>query len=184
MAGEVVKLPPGAQELVSSARVDAGFDALAADLGPLVAAGNAVLLGVMNGGLVPLVRLIDRLQGDYSVSYCHVTRYRGQTSGGALEWIRRPADEVRGRHVIVVDDVFDAGLTLQDVRHACLEAGAARVTTAVAFVKEVPRDAGIAPPDFTTGLTLPNRYVFGCGMDLHNRWRQLRGIYALRPESG
>lgn len=183
MKNNTVMLPTNAEQLLSSTAVEAGFDVLARDLTPLVAAGDAVLLGVMNGGVVPLVRLIDRLSGDYAISYCHVTRYRGRMSGGELEWVRRPPDEIRGRHAIVVDDVFDAGLTLQAVRRACHDAGAARVTTAVAFVKDVPRADGVDDPDFTTGLRLPDRYVFGCGMDLHDRWRQLRGIYALRGES-
>lgn len=157
---------------------------MASDLWPVVSAGNAMLLGVMNGGLIPLVRLIDRLPGDYGVSYCHATRYRGARSGGRLEWVRRPPAEIRDRHVIVVDDVFDAGLTLMDVRQACLEVGAAEVLTAVAFLKDAPRADGVTLPDFSTGLVLPNRYVFGCGMDLDSRWRQLRGVYALAEGEG
>ena len=176
-----IQLPPDAVELVTSRAVEAGFDALARDLTPLLSSGNALLMGVMNGGMVPLVRLLDRLQGDYAVTYCHATRYRGSRHGRNLQWIRRPGAEVRGRRVIVVDDVFDAGLTLMQVQQACTEAGAAEVITAVAFVKQVAHAPGVSPPDFTTGLLLPDRYVFGCGMDLDGRWRQLRGIYALEP---
>ena len=177
--GTASRLPAEAVEVLAEPTVEAGFDALAHQLQPYVADSNATLLAVMNGGLVPLVRLIDRLAGDYRVSYCHATRYREARSGSALQWVRRPHAELQGRRVIVIDDIFDAGLTLAAVRGACIDAGAAEVITAVAFVKDVPRAPGVIEPDHSTGLVLPDRYVFGCGMDLDGRWRQLRGIYAL-----
>jgi len=172
---------PTAQEIISATDMALGFDRLACAIQPLVDGGNCILLGVMTGGLYPLMRLADRLHGDFLMDYCHATRYAGGTKGGGLQWRETPHFSLTDHTVIIVDDIYDEGLTLQAVADYCRKAGAFRVATAVMVVKERQPAAGIAPPDFTTGLTVPDRYVFGCGMDVYGRWRHLPAIYAL-PE--
>ena len=115
------------------------------------------------------------------MDYCHVTRYAGDTKAGGLQWRELPHLSLDNHSVIIVDDIYDEGITLQAVADYCRQAGAVRVATAVMVVKERQPVAGVAPPDFTTGLTVPDRYVFGCGMDVYGRWRHLPAIYAL-PE--
>jgi hypoxanthine phosphoribosyltransferase len=171
---------PAADEIISPAEIAAGFDRLAAELQPLVEAAECVLLGIMTGGMFPLVHLAERLQGDFLIDYCHATRYAGGTQGHKLVWLARPHEDLAGRTVIVIDDIFDAGTTLHAVARHCAEAGAARVCTAAMVIKERVRAADVPLPDFTTGLRVPDRYVFGCGMDIYGRWRQLQAIYALQ----
>ena len=171
---------PDAEEILDVATVAAGFDRLAERLQPFVDSGNCVLLAVMNGGMIPTVRLADRLRGDFLLDYCHATRYRGGTEGAELQWRELPHFDLAGRTVIVVDDIFDAGITLQAVAGRCRELGAANVLTAVMLVKDCARDPAAWVPDFDTGLRVPDRYVFGCGMDFDNRWRHLPSVYALR----
>lgn len=175
------RLPREAEQVLSPAAVNAGYDHLAHQLQPLVEQGDALLLGVLNGGLVPLVRLLDRLDGDYRIDYCHPRRYGDATRGTALRWLRRPDSGVQGHRVIVVDDIFDEGLTLAAVVAACHAAGAREVHSAVGFIKANPRRPVGSAPDFSTGLEVPDRFVFGCGMDIAGRWRQLDGVYAM-PE--
>jgi hypoxanthine phosphoribosyltransferase len=174
---------PAADEIISAAAISAGFDQLAGKIQPLVDEGECVLLGVMTGGLYPLVRLSDRLTGDFVVDYCHATRYEGGTEGKTLRWLAEPHTELAGRNVVIIDDIFDAGITLQAVADFCRQAGAARVSTAAMVVKDRPRSASMGLPDLGTGLTVPDRYVFGCGMDLAGRWRHLPAIYALAAEA-
>jgi hypoxanthine phosphoribosyltransferase len=171
---------PDADELISAARIAAGFDQLAARLQPLISQGDCVLLGVLNGGMFPLVHIAERLNGDFLIDYCHATRYRGAIEGAALEWRAEPHFELAGRTVIIVDDIFDEGSTLQAIARYCHDAGAARVVTAVMVIKERNRDPGMPWPDFDTGLRVPDVYVFGCGMDLYERWRHVPAIYGLR----
>jgi len=171
---------PVADIVLDRAEMEAGFDHLAKSIQPLIDLRDCILLAVMTGGLYPVVRLADRLQGDFVIDYCHATRYAGSTAGSLLEWREHPHLALSGKTVIVVDDIYDEGITLQAVAEYCRDAGAQRVATAVMVVKDRPRVANIAPPDYTTGLTVPDRYVFGCGMDLYGRWRHLPAIYALR----
>lgn len=173
---------PDSFELVDAGRMRRGFDHLAAKLQLLINDTDCVLLGVMNGGLYPLLQLIQRVRGDYLLDYCHVSRYGDQRLGGDLQWLRRPPETVAMRTVIVVDDIFDEGYTLNAVADACRAAGAVQVYTAVAVTKENPRRGSVCLPDYSTGIAVPDVYVFGCGMDLAGRWRHLPAIYALNDE--
>ncbi len=175
-------IPSDATEVVSEAEVRRGFDALAAKLQPVVSAEDCVLLGILNGGLYPLMQLMQRLCGDYRVDYCHASRYGDSTTGGALHWLREPPDAVKGRTVLLIDDIYDEGRTLMAAAAACYARGAAKVLTVVEVIKENPRRAGDNSPDYSTGITVPDVYVVGCGMDMDGRWRHLPAIYALRPE--
>lgn len=185
-----VKAGPEADLLLSPADMAAGFDRLAEKLQPLIDKRDCVLLGVLNGGLYPLVRLADRLRGDFVLDYCHATRYEGQAPGEELTWLKKPSSELAGKTVIIVDDIFDVGITLAAVRNYCQEVAAADAYTAVMLIKDRERGPGVRAPDYDTGLRVPDRYVFGCGMDIDGRWRHLPAVYACRavgaqrPEDG
>lgn len=167
-----------ADEILSASEIAAGFDLLAAKLQPLVERADCVLLGVLNGGMFPLLRLAERLNGDFLIDYCHATRYAGGMTGGELEWLVTPRLPLRDRVAIVVDDILDAGHTLAGIRELCTSLGAAQVLTAVMTIKDLG-DVQQPQPDFSAGIVVPNRYVFGCGMDLNEAWRHLDSIYAL-----
>ncbi len=173
-------LPDNAEVLLTTADMQAGFDRLAAALQPVVDSAACILLPIMTGGLYPAAQLMSRLQGDYLVDYCHATRYDNSLEGGELAWERRIPAAVAGRTVLLIDDIFDAGITLAAVAGACQDAGAVAVHTVIEVVKDCERDPGIAEPEFTTGLRVPDIYVFGCGMDLHGHWRHLPAVYGLR----
>jgi len=175
-------LPDNAELLISAGEVKAGFDRLAADLQPLVSSGEVVLLAVMTGGLFPLARISERLMGDFEIDYCHATRYLGETRGSTLHWERRPGERIAGKHVLVIDDIYDKGVTLTAVMEACRVAGAAQVHSVVGMIKDTDRDETLPLPDFSTGIVIPDVYVFGCGMDMAERWRHLPAIYALRED--
>jgi hypoxanthine phosphoribosyltransferase len=131
--------------------------------------GGAV---VFSGQLLPLLRF------PLELDYVHATRYADTTRGGALEWKVRPRVPVRGRTLLVLDDILDAGITLAAIRADLLAAGAAEVFSAVFADKETGRSKPVLA-DFV-GLRLPDRYVFGFGMDVRGAWRNLPEIYALR----
>lgn len=175
---------PGARLLVPAARVARAWTRLAAGLQPLVDATGCVFIGVMVGGMVPLVEIARRLSGDFVLDYCQLSRYRDARTGGELRWISRPQQPLQGRLVVLVDDIFDEGHTLAELRRHCLEAGATRVVAAVLVRKRHDRPVAGPLPEFV-GLEVGDEFVFGCGMDHQGRWRHLPGIYALAgPSAG
>ena len=106
-----------------------------------------------------------------------VTRSRNGTAGRDIEWRLAPREDVAGRTVLVIDDILDEGITLAAVRDKLLAQGVRRVLTAVLADKALGRAKPIAA-DFV-GVSVPDRYVFGFGMDAYGLWRNLPAIYAL-----
>lgn len=137
-----------------------------------------LVLSVMGGGVVFTGQLLPMLRFPLDFDYVHVTRYRGATEGGAIEWVVKPRSNVAGRTVLVIDDILDEGHTLAEIRNWLLDNGAKAVHTAVFADKELPIKKPLKA-DFV-GISVPNRYVFGFGMDVHDAWRNLPAIYALK----
>ncbi|TBR08370.1 MAG: hypoxanthine-guanine phosphoribosyltransferase [Lysobacter sp.] len=145
-------------------------------------AGSVPLfLTVMHGGLPFAARLameIGALGLDLQFDYLHATRYRGETSGGALAWKHRPATPLRGRRVLLVDDIVDEGHTLDEIIRWCHKEGVADVRIAALAVKRHGRCVAGVEADYF-GVDVPDRYVFGYGMDFQEQGRNLPAIHAL-----
>lgn len=139
--------------------------------------GSAVFVTVMQGALPFAGQLATAIRSPLVFDYVHATRYRGATSGGELHWIKRPNVSLAGKIVLLVDDILDEGHTLAGIRDYCVAQGAARVLIAVLCEKRHGRGAGLAA-DFV-GVEVPDRYVFGYGMDYHEQGRNLPAIYAV-----
>ncbi|MDH5824464.1 hypoxanthine-guanine phosphoribosyltransferase [Luteimonas sp. RD2P54] len=140
-----------------------------------------LFLTVMHGGLpfaAQLAFALGELGLDVEFDYLHATRYRGQTTGSGLAWLHRPATPMRGRRVLLVDDILDEGHTLHAVTQWCEDQNAADVRVAVLAVKLHDRCLEGVEADWV-GVEVPDRYVFGYGMDYHEQGRNLPAIYAL-----
>lgn len=136
---------------------------------------------IMHGGL-PFAAQLGFALGerglDLEFDYLHATRYRGNTSGSRLAWLHRPATPMEGRRVLLVDDILDEGHTLKAVTRWCEDQDAADVRVAVLAVKLHDRRVEGVEADYA-GVEVPDRYVFGYGMDFHEQGRNLPAIYAL-----
>ena len=177
---EAQQLLDNAECVASADTVQAVIDRLAGEINVALAADFPLVLAVMGGAVVFAGQLLPRLSFPLEFDYLHVTRYRGTTQGGEMEWRVLPGKNVAGRSVLVLDDILDEGETLAAIRDKLLHMGAARIWSAVLTDK----DNGLTKPvraDFA-GLVVPNRYVFGCGMDAYGLWRNLPAIYALKDE--
>lgn len=144
---------------------------------------NPLVLCVMAGGVVFAGQLLPRLDFPLEIDYLHVTRYGQNVRGGALSWRAAPWTSVNGRDVLVIDDILDEGITLAAIRDRLLQLGAASVRCAVFVEKDNGKQRPVAA-DFV-GLRVPDRFVFGFGMDIAGMWRNLPAIYAAaspRPE--
>lgn len=159
------------------AALDAAIERIATEIDAKLAGAPAVFLTVMQGALAFAGPLATRIRAPLTFDYVHATRYRGGTSGGKLLWIKQPAISLAGATVLLVDDILDEGHTLKAIRDFCLEQGAARVLLVVLCEKRHGRGAGLTA-DFV-GVEVPDRYVFGYGMDYHEQGRNLAAIYAV-----
>lgn len=171
-----------AELLVDRATLDAAIAAMAGPIARDYAGEVPVYLTVMHGALPFAGQLsleLGALGLDLEFDYLHATRYRGETSGGELVWKHRPATALYGRRILLVDDILDEGYTLAAVREWCMEQGATDVRIAALATKRHDRAIAGINADYV-GLEVPDRYVFGFGMDYHEQGRNLPGIYALK----
>ena len=168
-------------ELICSAdQVRTAVARLANELNGAMRGRNPLVVSVMGGAVVFTGQLLPQLNFPLDFDYVHATRYGDATSGGQLKWVVEPRITVVGRTVLLLDDILDEGITLAAIRQHLLDAGAAECITAVFADKDIGRNKPLQA-DYV-GLTLPNRFVFGYGMDVHGAWRNLPAIYALRDE--
>ncbi|HEY8265024.1 MAG TPA: hypoxanthine-guanine phosphoribosyltransferase [Steroidobacteraceae bacterium] len=168
---------PRSEEVVSAAEVQAALERMAAEITERLAGKQPLVITVMNGGLVFAGQLLPRLPFELELGYVHVRRYGSGTSGGELVWIAGPHDSVTGRTVLLLDDILDEGHTLVSIRARLFELGAREVLLAALAVKERGKPAAVAA-DFA-GVVVPDRFVFGFGMDIGGSWRNLPSIRAL-----
>jgi hypoxanthine phosphoribosyltransferase len=172
--------PPAPADLLFDwPAVDAALDQMAAEISIDLAGERPVYLIVMNGALMIAGCLAPRISVDLEFDYVHASRYRGELTGTSLVWYATPQSEMRGRTVLLVDDILDEGHTLAELRQYCYDRGAERVLIAVLAVKDHDRCVPDLKANYA-GLNVPDRYVFGCGMDYRGTGRNLPGIYALK----
>lgn len=164
--------------LFSMEEIDNALDKIADSLNRDYAELNPVMLCVMNGSVMTAGHLLPRLPFRLELDYIHATRYGDKTVGGELIWQSQPTIDISQRHVVLIEDIFDEGLTLAALRDYCEQAGALSVRCACLLDKLREGKVGIAPEYI--GLTVPDRYVFGFGMDVEGLWRNLPAIYALK----
>ncbi len=171
----------GATEVFDAAAVQTAMDRMAGQINARFDTDGApafpLVLGVMGGAVVFAGQILTRFTFPLEFDYIHVTRYGAKDQGGRVEWKVEPRAEVRGRTVIVLDDILDEGETLAHVKERLLDMGAAEVLLAVFADKDIGK-AKPARPDYV-GLVLPNKFVVGVGMDAYGYWRNLPGIWAL-----
>ena len=161
--------------------VEQAVDRVAGEIRDACRDRDPLLLTVMNGGLVFAGLLLPRLDFPLQCGYVHATRYRGETTGAELDWNVPPCG-VEGRHVLLLDDILDVGTTLCALVERCEQQGAASVATAVLVDKRHHRKATPGLRADHTALETEDFYLFGCGMDYREYWRNAPGIYAVVEE--
>jgi hypoxanthine phosphoribosyltransferase len=172
------------EELVSPAAVQAAVSKVADVLNARFDNDDTgdfpLVLGVMGGAVVFTGHLLPQLRFPLEFDYIHVTRYGDHDRGGEVVWKVIPRQDVTGRTIIVVDDILDEGETLAHVKQRLLGMGAAEVILAVFADKDLRRAKPVQAD--IVGLTIPNRFVVGFGMDAHGYWRNLPGLWVIRED--
>ncbi len=166
-----------AEQIRSAGEVQAAVRRVADEINATLADQHPLVLSVMGGAVVFTGQLLPLLDFPLDFDYLHVSRYGNERQGGELHWKVAPRENVRNKVVLVVDDILDEGETLQAIRQRVMELGASKFYSAVFADKENGKPKPIRA-DFV-GMTLPDRFVFGYGMDIHGAWRNLPAIYAV-----
>lgn len=175
-ANKIVAILERAERLVSPEGVRNACDAMAVVLSKDVGELRPVLVSVLNGGLLFAGELIRRCSFPLEIDTIRVSRYRDGVRGNELEWHVRPSASLKGRHVVLLDDVIDIGKTLSCIKDEIAKDRPASINTAVMIKKNTLKAEATAD---LVGMEMPDRFLVGEGMDLAGYGRNLKGIWAL-----
>jgi hypoxanthine phosphoribosyltransferase len=173
-----------AEPIVSSEEVQAAVSRVAAELnqrfGDPDQQAFPLVLGVMGGAVVFTGNVLPQLNFPLEFDYIHVTRYGDEDQGGQVVWKVIPRQSVEGKTIVVLDDILDEGETLAQVKQRLLDMGASEVILCVFADKDLGRAKPVQAD--IVGVTIPNRFVVGFGMDVYGYWRNLPALWAISPE--
>lgn len=192
---EIRKVFNNATCLYTKNDIETALDQLAIAIHNKLADANPILLTVLKGGAVLTGNLLPRLDFPLELDNVHATRYQGAHEGfeaarqqGAdvgfgVVWKYEPTTSLKGRTVLILDDILDLGITLQTIVDYCYKKGAEKVYTGVLLDKKVAHrpQEGLQKADFVA-LDIEDRYVFGYGLDYKEYLRNAPGIYEVAPE--
>lgn len=177
---EAARVIEEADLLVSETEVAAAIRKMATEITGQLDNSNPVALCVMNGGLIFAGQLLTQLRFPMEVGYIHATRYGSETRGAELNWIARPQQDLKGRTVLLLDDILDEGVTLAAIADYCRSQGAEKVLMAVLVEKLHLRKVIPGMRADFSGIDVGDRFLFGYGLDYKGYWRNAPGIYAVK----
>jgi len=141
-----------------------------------------VMVGVLNGAAPFLTDLVRAMQCDLEVDFIHVSSYgAGTSSSGNVRMIKDMAVNPAGRHIILVEDIVDTGLTMKVVGDMLLARQALSVKICTFLDKKARREHSIEVPVQYIGYHCPNKFVVGYGCDFAEKYRNLPYLGVLRP---
>ena len=164
--------------IANAEEVQGAIRRVAAEIQQRLASAYPLTLAVMGGAVVFAGQLLPMLRFPLDFDYIHASRYGAATRGARVDWRVTPPEAVKGRSVLVLDDILDGGETMAAIRERLLQLGARAFHCAV-LVEKVLQTPKPITADFV-GLRIEDRFVFGCGMDAKGFWRNLPEIRAMR----
>ncbi len=175
---EYATITANSDVLMSRTEIESAYKRLAEQLDEQFEGELPVILPVMMGGLIPAVGILRHLSIPHRLDYVHTSRYGHDTTGGELYWKVAPSDSLKHQKVVVVDDIFDQGSTLEAVVNELNRLPVESVTTVVLARKRHDRVTTRLRP-VLVGFEVPDRFVFGCGLDYHGGLRHLPDLHAI-----
>ena len=163
--------------IYSEIEIKTAIQNIADQVNQTIKTDDLYVLCVMNGALIFAGQLLPRLEKNIKYSYIHATRYAASLTGGPIHWLVKPSKDIEGETVLILDDILDEGITLREIVTTCEAMKAKAIYTAVLFDKDIVKEKSYIP-NFI-GLKVPNRFVFGYGLDCKGLGRNLPHLYAL-----
>ena len=163
--------------LYSSREIHLAIKNIAEEINQDIQSDVLYVLTVMNGGLFFSAHLIPLLKHTIHHDYIHATRYGNKAKGGLVHWIKDPDDIIKGKNILLVDDILDEGVTLSQIISKCKKMGAKNIFYTALFNKLIDKEKAILPSYHI--LNVPNKFVFGFGLDYKGFGRALPDLHII-----
>lgn len=158
--------------LLTEAEIHRRVDAIAAEIARDFAGRPFTIVGILTGCLVFLADLIRRLDLPLKIALVQASSYRGKaTTSGELHVQDDLLPELKGRDILLIDDILDSGQTLRHMVEHLKTLGTSSVRTAV-LLRKLGRQEIAIEPDYV-GFSIPNEFVIGYGLDYDDEYRNL-----------
>ena len=177
---ELQDIKDNSDQVFSSMQIKQAVENIGLELEQLIRGKDAIMLCVMNGGLIFTSDLMRSLDCNVRLDYLQVARYMDSTVGGSLHWHNEPQLSLQDQVIVIADDIYDEGYTMEELVSYCKKHGAKEVITVVLLLKRKASRKNHLKPDLY-GLEVEDRYVYGYGMDYRGQLRNVPDIYAI-PE--
>jgi len=166
--------------LITEEEIHAKLDELAGKIWADYAGKDLLLVGVLKGAVMVMADLMRALPGTAPMDWMAISSYgSGTKSSGVVRILKDLDADITGRHVLIVEDIVDSGLTLSWIKSNLESRSAASVEICTLLRK--PEAAKVEVDVKYVGFDIPNEFVVGYGLDYAERYRNLRVVGTLAP---
>ena len=165
------------KQIISEKAIKERVEQIAKEISSTFEGEVPILVSVLNGSFIFASDLLRALKVDCEIDFIKVSTYSGNKSKGAIDFQKDISAEISNRHVIIVEDIIDSGLTVKFIRDRFINFDPKSITIATLLMK--PEVAKIDFEVNWVGFEIPPDYVVGYGLDYNQKFRNLRGIYIL-----
>jgi hypoxanthine phosphoribosyltransferase len=162
---------------LSQERIDQAVKTLAQTINSTYATKEVIFVAVLNGAFMFSSDLLKQINLTCQVSFVKMASYQGTQSTGRVDQLIGLVNSIEGKHIVILEDIVDTGLTLEKLRVLLGNDEPASIATATLLFKP-EAFKGKINPEFV-GITIPNDFVVGYGLDYNEHGRNLKEIYKL-----
>jgi hypoxanthine phosphoribosyltransferase len=144
---------------------------------------NPIIVGVLKGVVIFYADMIREIKVPCQMDFMWISSYAGTSSTGNMVVKKDVSADITGRHVLILEDIFDTGRSLDFTYHHLLSKNPASVKICTLLDKPERRDSNITLQADYTGFVIPNKFVVGYGLDFNEHYRNLPYVGVLKPEA-
>ena len=171
-----------AQILLTEEQLQTRIAELGEELSREYAGKNPIVVGVLKGVVVFYADMIRQIKVPCQLDFMWISSYAGTTSTGNMLVRQDVTADIKGRHVLILEDIFDTGTSLDFTVKHLLEKEPASLKICTLLDKPERRKEGITLEADYTGFVIPNAFVVGYGLDYNEKYRNLPYVGILKPE--
>ena len=169
--------------LVTEEQIKTKVAELAGQLMEEYADKNPLFIGVLKGVVPFFADMIRAFEAPCEIDFMWISSYQGTNSTGNMLVRKDVTQDIRGRHVVILEDIFDTGNSLDFTYHHLMAKEPASLKICTFLDKPERRKAGITVKADYTGYVIPNEFVVGYGLDFNEKYRNLPFVGVLKPEA-
>ena len=168
--------------LISQEQIEKRVQELADELSVAYADKKPVFIGVMKGVVMFFAEMLKRITVPCQIDFMWLSSYSGTSSTGTMQVKRDVSADLKGRHVVILEDIFDTGRSLEFTYNHLLSKEPASVKICTLLDKPLGRDANVSLKADYVGFEIPMEFVVGYGLDYNEYYRNLPYVGILKPE--